>query len=117
MNRQAFMENQQEQEQAMIQDSAKNQVEIERLENENIVLEQQRAQNRKMNTRQINEMLKQMTLVNQHVEQQVRVMRAMASKECEDTSAGTTRIKNSKSLAFGSMLKRTLYFNMTQQLC
>ena len=86
MNRQAFMENQQEQMQAMIQDNAQNQAEIERVEKENKVLEQQAAQNREMYTRQIKEMLEQMTLVKQHVEQQVGVVRAIATKGFEDPS-------------------------------
>ena len=45
------MENQQEQEQAMMQDNAQNQAEIERVEKENKVLEQQAAQNRVIRTR------------------------------------------------------------------
>jgi len=54
------MEKQQEQVQAMMQDNAQNQAEIERLEKKNKVLEQQATQNREM-----------YTLVKQHVEQQV----------------------------------------------
>ena len=72
--------------QAIIQDNAQNQGEIERLKKENKMLEQQAAQNREMYTRQTKEVLEQMMLAKQHVEQQVGVMRAMASKGLEDTS-------------------------------
>lgn len=85
MNRQAFVENQREQVQAMIQDCTQNQSEMERLEQENILLERQAAHNREIFTRQIKEMLEQMTAVKQHVEQQVGVVRTTASKDVEHT--------------------------------
>ncbi|KAF9929244.1 kinetochore-associated Ndc80 complex subunit ndc80 [Modicella reniformis] len=84
-NRQTFMENQQEQVQAMMQDFTQNQAESERIEQENILLERQAMHNRELYTRRIKEMLEQVTVVKQHVEQQVGVMRTMASKELEDT--------------------------------
>ncbi|KAI7830403.1 HEC/Ndc80p family-domain-containing protein [Gamsiella multidivaricata] len=85
MNRQVFAESQQEQIQAMIQETIQNQAEDERIEQENIFLERQAGQNRETYTRGVKTMLGQLTAVKQHVEQQAGLVLNMAHKELEDT--------------------------------
>ncbi|KAF8948864.1 kinetochore-associated Ndc80 complex subunit ndc80 [Haplosporangium gracile] len=84
-NRQTFTESQEEQLQAMTLEINQNTAEADRLEQENILMERQAAQNREMYNRRIKEILAQLTEAKQHVEEQVGLVQTMASKEVEDS--------------------------------
>lgn len=62
-----------------------NTAEADRLEQENILMERQAAQNREIFNRRIKEILAQLTEAKQHVEEQVGLVQTMASKEVEDS--------------------------------
>lgn len=59
--------------------------EIDRFEQENILMERQAAQNREIYNRRIKDILAQLTEAKQHVEEQVGLVQTMASKEVEDS--------------------------------
>ncbi|KAF9087081.1 kinetochore-associated Ndc80 complex subunit ndc80 [Mortierella sp. AD031] len=84
-NRQTFTESQEEQLQAMMAEISQNSAEADRLEQENILMERQAAQNREMFNRRIKDILAQLTEAKLHVEEQVGLVQTMASKELEDT--------------------------------
>lgn len=70
-----------------------NTAEADRLEQENILMERQAAQNREMYNRRIKEILAQLTEAKQHVEEQVGLVQTMASKEVEDAEQQKNHVR------------------------
>ncbi|KAF9432079.1 kinetochore-associated Ndc80 complex subunit ndc80, partial [Entomortierella beljakovae] len=85
LNHQAFINNRQEQIEAMMQEIRENQAESDRLEQETIMMERQAANNREIFNRQVKEVLAQMAETKQHVEQQIGLINNMAASELKES--------------------------------
>ncbi|GJJ77915.1 kinetochore protein NDC80 [Entomortierella parvispora] len=85
LQRQSFVEAQEEAIQKMIQDTNYLVADAERLDSENAQLEKQLAQIVEQSNKKIKDILQQLSKAKQQVEQQVGVIQSMASKELEDT--------------------------------
>ncbi|KAK3843343.1 MAG: HEC/Ndc80p family-domain-containing protein [Linnemannia gamsii] len=92
-NRQTFTESQEQQLQEMMLEINQNNAEADRLEQENILMERQAAQNREVFNRRIKEILEQLNEAKQHVEEQVGVVQTMASKEAEESRQQSKQVR------------------------